>query len=293
MEIRKALYRARSLLEDIGIESFGLDADILLAYILAIDRITLYTRLYDRLSEEEEDRFFRFIARRMTGEPIAYLLSEKEFMGLSFKVTPDVLIPRPETEILVEAGISLVSKMDRPIIIDVGTGSGAIAVSLAKYLKNEPQLFATDISLSALKIAKLNADKLKAKVFFLCCDLLSGFSVKADLIISNLPYVERRNLLKYEPQIALDGGLNGLSFYQRIFSEFHPLLSKNGVLALEIGADQAERISEIAKRQDFGPISLIKDLSGIERVLVTKKLGSSPNLVVKGNCQKLHCKLQI
>lgn len=268
MLIKEALYRAREELQQTGIESFWLDCDLLLAHLLSIDRIALYIKLNERLSSETQNRFFELIERRMAGEPVAYLVGEKEFMGLSFKVTPDVLIPRPETEILVEAGISLASKMNRPTIIDVGTGSGAIAISLAKYLENQPQLFATDISEAALRIARLNADRLKARVFFLASDMLSGLKNKVDLIISNPPYVERGNLLKYEPQIALDGGIDGLSFYRKIFSQSQPFLSKNGFLLLEMGAGQFEAISEIAKRQGFSSISMIKDLAGIERVLV-------------------------
>ncbi|MEK9148647.1 MAG: peptide chain release factor N(5)-glutamine methyltransferase, partial [Candidatus Desantisbacteria bacterium] len=232
MLIKEALYRAREELQQTGIESFWLDGDLLLAHLLSIDRTALYIRFNERLSSAIQSQFFELIKRRKAKEPVAYLVGEKEFMGLSFKVTTDVLIPRPETEILVEAGISLASKMDRPTIIDVGTGSGAIAISLARYLENQPQLFATDISYFALRQAKLNADRLKAKVFFLCSDMLSGLKGKADLIISNPPYVERESLFPYEPQIALDGGIDGLFFYQRIFSESRSWLKKPGFLAI-------------------------------------------------------------
>ncbi|MDI6751958.1 MAG: peptide chain release factor N(5)-glutamine methyltransferase [bacterium] len=268
MLVKEALYRARKELQQIGIESFWLDGDLLLAHLLSIDRTALYINLNERLSSAIQSQFFELIKRRMAKEPVAYLVGEKEFMGLSFKVTTDVLIPRPETEILVETGISLASNMDRPIIIDVGTGSGAIAISLAKYLKNQPQLFAIDISYPALRQAKLNASRLKAKVFFLCSDMLSGLRSKADLIISNPPYVERDSLPPHEPQIALDGGIDGLSFYPRIFSLVHLLLKKQGFLAIEMGAGQSKAISEIAKRQGFSQINTREDLAGIERVLV-------------------------
>jgi release factor glutamine methyltransferase len=268
LTIKEALSKAREKLKQEGIESFWLDGDLLLAFLLGIDRTTLYIKLDERLSSEIESRFFEFIKRRSAGEPVAYLIQEKEFMGLSFKITPDVLIPRPETEMLVETGISLVSKMDRPVIYDLGTGSGAIAISLARNLKNEPHIFATDISPQALRIAKLNADRLKAKIFLLCSSLLSGLKGKADLIISNPPYVQRENLGRYEPQISLDGGIDGLSFYQRIFSQVRPLLKKPGFLVVEMGAGQSEAISKIAKRQGFKTIGITKDLAGIERVLV-------------------------
>jgi release factor glutamine methyltransferase len=182
-------------------------------------------------------------------------------------VGPNVLIPRPETEILVETALSYAEKMDRPAIVDVGAGCGAIAVSLSKLLRNHPKIYATDISERALKIAKQNAERLGAEIQFICCDVLSGIDLCVDIILSNPPYVQTEDIPRYEPKIALDGGADGLSLYPKIMEEARRLLKERGLLLLEVGFGQCSKVVEMAERYGFFT-KIAKDLAGIERVII-------------------------
>lgn len=260
-----------------GLEEPRLEAEVLLAGVLQKDRVYLYVN-YDRpVNEKERQQYREYIKRRVKGEPNAYILGKKEFMSLDFRVTPDVLIPRPETEILVETALDLAGKQPGIRICDVGTGSGAIAVSLAHYLP-ETVVYATDISPAALQIAKDNASHLQAEVHFFQGDLLTSLAGGSpfDIICANLPYIgddEYRCLdsevRDYEPRQALLAPGDGLGLYRRLIPEAYKLLVPGGHLLMEIAIDQGERLVEML--EGFDKIEIIPDLTGRDRVIKARR----------------------
>lgn len=226
------------------------------------------------------------LSRRFTGEPIQYILGKADFMGLSFWINPSVFIPRPETEILVETVIKyvrpLTSLSARPLdILDIGTGSGCIAIALAKFL-GEANIVAIDISKAALEVAESNSrlNSTSDKIEFIHMDIfdlkyrLSG-NRKFDIIVSNPPYIPSDKIkdlpkeVRFEPRLALDGGREGLCFHRRIIKDCHPLLRDNGLLVMEIGSGQYERMKKMFKDSgNLEIIDIIKDYSDIDRVVV-------------------------
>lgn len=265
------------------IEEPHLEAEILLAHALKIKRIELYMQHERVLKEEELAAFKQMILRRIKREPTAYIIGYKPFMSLDLNVTKDVLIPRPETEKLVEESISLVKLTGKDIVhvADIGTGSGAIGVSVAKYCKSA-KVYATDISKAAIGVAESNAEKhgVKERISFYLGDLFSPIpeGIKFDLILSNPPYIKtseikdlQPEISKYEPAGALDGGSDGLDYYKRIVSQAPAYLADSGYLLLEAGYGQAESIIETIKNTGaFRETKKIKDLSGIDRVILAK-----------------------
>jgi release factor glutamine methyltransferase len=215
-----------------------------------------------------------YVKRRTKGEPSAYITGSKEFFGLEFKVNRHVLIPRPETELLVEKAISLCRSSEYSTVADIGTGCGAIAVSLAV---NVPSLkiYAVDVSAKALEVARQNCVKhdVKDRVTLLRGDLLEPLPEPVDLIIANLPYVRESEMpskgpLSFEPQVALNGGEKGLDKIKRLCRQAGKKLNKNGSLLLEIGQGQAEEVKTILHKYfPLGLIEVTKDLAGVERVV--------------------------
>jgi len=241
---------------------------------------------------DKNARFFiaSALKRRIKGEPIQYILGKADFMGLEFKVTPDVLIPRQETEILVETAVKQVTKsqghkVTSVRILDVGTGSGCIAVSLAKLLR-DVEITATDISSKAIEIAEYNAgiNNVSEKIKFINIDLSSSLGVygcaRYDIIVSNPPYIPFGEIntlqaeIQYEPRIALDGGSDGLDFYRRIIiGAAAGLLKKSGSLIMEMGFGQKEEIENIFRESGkYEIIEITKDYSGIDRVIAAQLL---------------------
>lgn len=262
-----------------GAETPRLDAEVLLSYLLGQKRIFLYVHFDQPLTAEELARYREMVKRRAAGEPVAYICGEKEFMGLTFKVTPAVLVPQPDTETLVEAVIERLKGKEGARIADVCTGSGAIALALAHYLP-ESSVTATDISSDALEIAKQNAEALglSERVQFFEGDLLAPLSGETfDAIVSNPPYIPGVDIeglpreVRAEPRIALDGGADGLDFYRRLVHESAALLKDGGFLAVECGDTQAGAIAEMAKGGGFGRTEIVHDLSDKERVVVMWK----------------------
>ncbi len=280
LTIREVLNRTTKYFSGKGIESARLDAEVLLAKVLGVNRIDLYIN-YDRpLVNSELDAYRRVVAERGQRKPIPYITGEKEFMSLNFKVMEGVLIPRPETEILVEAALKYVKKREihQPTILDIGTGTGCIAVSLAKRLPSA-SIYATDISTEALKVAKTNAREhdLIDRITFLQGDLFEPIAklsqqIKFDLIVSNPPYIRTQELkelppeIKYEPFLALNGGKEGLVYYERILDEAPGYLKLDGLVLFEVGAGQAHMVQDISR--NFNTLEIIKDYSSIERVLM-------------------------
>ena len=262
-----------------GADTPRLDAEVLLSHLLGQKRIFLYVHFDQPLTAEELARYREMVKRRAAGEPVAYICGEKEFMGLTFKVTPAVLVPRPDTETLVEAAIERLKGKEGARIADVCTGSGAIALALAHYLP-ESSVTATDISSDALEIAKQNAETLglSERVQFFEGDLLAPLAGETfDAIVSNPPYIPGAEIeglpreVRAEPKIALDGGADGLDFYRRLVRESSALLKDGGFLAVECGDTQAGAIAEMAKDGGFGKTEIVRDLADKERVVVLWK----------------------
>ncbi|MBU1727090.1 MAG: peptide chain release factor N(5)-glutamine methyltransferase [Candidatus Omnitrophica bacterium] len=257
------------------------EAELLFTRALNCDRLSLYADKALVLDKDSSFFISSVLKRRISGEPIQYILGNTEFMGLDFKVTPDVLIPRQETEVLVEAVISWAGKATSLNILDLGTGSGCIAISLAKFIP-WANITAVDFSDNALAVAKENAQSNKVDVDFKRSDLFEVFSlspVTYDLIVSNPPYVASLEIerlqreVKYEPLVALDGGADGLDFYRRIINDSPSFLKDGGLLVVEMGFGQREAIERIfAESGNFEIIEVAKDYSGIERVIAGRKL---------------------
>jgi release factor glutamine methyltransferase len=284
MTIRDALDMAVKELKIANIKTPTLEAGALLCYVMKCDKAFIYAHSDYILSESERIFFFDLVKQRIKGKPFQYIVGNQEFMSLNFKVTPDVLIPRNDTEILVETIINKCKDKDKDKvnIIDVGTGSGCIAVSLAHYIKN-CHVVAVDISREALKVAKFNAllNKVENKITFFNLDILSSsafpFQISYfDVIVSNPPYISSDEILvlqkevrEYEPSIALDGGRDGLAFYKKISEIASKYLKIGGIIAFEVGYKQSQLVSDII-RKNFHEIEVIKDLSGIDRVVLGK-----------------------
>lgn len=281
--IAETLKLASQQLRAASVQNDVLDAQTLLAEALGKDRTYLIVNFNEHLSEELLVKFQRLIARRSAGEPVQYITGHQQFFGLEFEVTPDVLIPRPETELIVEETIRLVEehKISAPIIIDVGTGSGCIAVTLARELE-DAQISACDISEAALTVARRNAAKhdLADRVRFLNSDLLSAFpeTELADFILSNPPYVAanelptlQREVRDWEPHTALTDHADGLSLYRRLLKESPSRLKSGGYLICELGYTQSEAVSAMADSQVWESPRLLDDLQAIPRTLVLRK----------------------
>jgi release factor glutamine methyltransferase len=264
-------------------KSAVLDAQVLLGYVLDVDRATLYTYPERALTSEQEQQFFQLIERRERGEPVAYLTGHKEFYGLDFFVDKRVLIPRPETELLVEIVLNNIRKRINagriPIVADIGTGSGAIPIALAVEEPRLPYLYASDVSSEALDVARLNCQRhhVEQRVRLLHGDLLAPLPEPVDILIANLPYVgtDEMNTLAtdiqaYEPHLALFSGPNGLDLVCRLLMEAKQsaILAREAVLLLEIGYQQRKALSELVN--ELWPranITFKRDFAGWDRVL--------------------------
>lgn len=252
-----------------------LDAEVLLRYVLDAGKAWLLTHGDDTLTGEQAQRYSMLLERRFYGEPIQYITGEAEFYGLIFRVTPDVLIPRPETEHLVEQAITYARDFQHPRIVDIGTGSGAIAVALAHHLP-QARITSIDISEKALVIAKENAarNQVAERIRFLQGDLLMPVErERFDLIVSNPPYVSEADretlsveVRDHEPSLALFAGADGLAVYRRLIPAAHEAFLSGGSLLMEIGYGQSDAIRALLAESDFGQIRFVLDLQGIPRV---------------------------
>jgi release factor glutamine methyltransferase len=267
-----------------GIESARLDAELLLAHCLGIERIQLYIAFERALTEAELAAYRELVKRRAAGEPVAYLIGYREFWSVKIRVQHGVLIPRPETELLVEEGIKLLTACDREAaVLELGTGSGAIAIALAKEMKNS-MLYAEDISSAALDVARQNISEqgLQERIRLVCGNGTTPFKRCAlfDLIISNPPYICSRAISTLAPEIkdheplqALDGGDDGLAFYRQWISQMPPLLRKDGWVVLEIGAEQSEEVSRLFRGAgSFAEIAVKKDHAGHNRAVIARRI---------------------
>lgn len=284
MTVLELLNWSTQYLDEHQIEHPRLNAELLLARSLNLSREGLYAHLKGPSKEEEKKTFEKLVQRRISGEPLQYILGYKEFWSIHFKVDPRVLIPRPETELLVEQSLLIFSETagERTHhILELGTGSGAVAISLAKELRDS-LIVATDISREALILAKENAKSsgVLQRIAFVNGDLFEPFrplrdAGRFDLIVSNPPYIVRseieklaRDVKDYEPIIALDGGEEGMEFHRKIVSQASFYLRRGGWLLLEVGQGQGEKVSKMIEEEGyFNRPERLKDLSGLERVV--------------------------
>jgi release factor glutamine methyltransferase len=257
-----------------------LDSEVILGYCLKKDRLYIYTNPEGTLTPNDEKRYFDLIKRRAQGEPVQYITGTQEFMGLDFSVKPGVLIPRPDTEILVEKVLEKIKSIKDPIIADVGCGSGAISVSLAVY-KKDALIYASDIMDIPLEMTELNSKKnnVDTRVKTIKSDMLKELphqlKGRLDVIVSNPPYIKEsviptlmREVRDYEPYSALSGGGDGLYFYREIIKDSLDFLKDDGIIAFEIGYDQGEAVEELLSERGFKDVECIRDLGNRDRVVL-------------------------
>jgi len=271
MTRKESLSRARKALAANDIEYAPLESELLLRQALRISRFQLYLDLEHKLSPEQEESFRQLVKRRLKGEPTAYITGHREFYGLDFWVNPRVLIPRPESELLVEKLLGLAQNRRAPVIADIGTGCGAIAISLALNLP-QAKLYATDISAPALKVAQLNCQKhgVANRIWLLHGDMLEPLPEPVDFIVANLPYVKQSELdaRGFEPVLALNGGADGLRKIQRLCHQVSGKLRPGGYLLLEIGQGQKRAVTTLlGSLFPLAEIEITPDLSGIDRLV--------------------------
>ncbi|HUX68412.1 MAG TPA: peptide chain release factor N(5)-glutamine methyltransferase [Terriglobales bacterium] len=277
--LRQLLVQAAAALERAGVAEPRLTAAVLLAHRLGRDRAYLYAHSEAELPAEEQAAWERLIARRAAGAPLQYLTGEQEFYGRRFQVSPAVLIPRPETELVVEAALERLPPDAPARIVDVGTGSGCIAVTLALE-RPQAEVVATDRSSAALAVARANAAALGARVAFVETDLLAGLAGPFDLIVSNPPYVAEAELAtlqpevrEHEPRAALVAGPLGTEIYARLIPQAQAALRPGGWLVLELGYESAAAVRELLGA-GWGEVETRRDLQGWERVLVAQVIGA-------------------
>ena len=285
MQIKDILLEGNSILKENNIENPNLKSRILLSNLLEKSKEYLIIHDTDEIDEKIKEIFFKQIDRLKENEPIQYIANHQEFMGFDFYVDENVLIPQPDTENLVEEILMIVDKEKCKYdsnyirILDLCTGSGAIAISLSKILNsNKILIYGSDISENAIKIAEENATRNLARVIFMKSDLFNDIdeAFKFDIIVSNPPYIETDIIaslseeVKYEPILALDGGKDGLKYYKEIVENAKKYLNPNGFLAFEIGYNQKESVENILKENKYINIYSKKDLSGNDRIVIAQ-----------------------
>lgn len=277
MKVQEVLRFGKNFLKNSDIISYDIDAKVLLMFILNIDKVTLLTSNYE-ITKEQYDSYIDVLNRRAKFEPCAYIVNSQEFMSLPFYVDENVLIPRGDTEILVEEAIFLIKENNLKNMLDICTGQGAIAISTSYYTNINCK--ASDISENALTIAQKNAktNKVDNNITFILSDLFDNIKPeKFDIIASNPPYISKEEMetlmvdvKDYEPRIALTDELNGLTFYEIIIKRAKNYLNINGYILLEIGYNQKDDVCNILIENNFKEIRVLKDLNGHNRVICAK-----------------------
>jgi len=280
MNIQSAIIKGANILKDKYIQSAQLDAEILMAKAIGEDRKYIILNNDQNLKEESLKYFQELINERSTRKPIAYLINKKFFWKSEFFVTSDTLIPRPDTEVVIEQILKLTKHQNKMNILDVGIGSGCILLSILKERRN---FYGTgiDINKNCLNISKINAKKLKVynKVRFYKSDVDKFTQGKYDLIVSNPPYINKYNLkylerdiFNFEPKVALDGGLDGLSEIRKVINKSSELIKNKGKFILEIGFDQKNKVINLLKKKGFYINNILKDLAKNDRCIVSTKI---------------------
>ena len=278
MKIIDNLQDGYEILKKNNISSYKIDCEILMSRTLNISREEVLLNLEKRINKAEKEKYFNLINRRKRNEPIAYIVSKKSFWRDNFITNKNALIPRPDSEHLVEQTLKLIKKNQVKKLLDVGVGSGCLSISILKeriYCKCD----AIDLSKNALKLAKINANlhQLSDRIKFYKRDVDNFYNDKYDLIISNPPYIKKHKIkylgtINYEPKIALDGGLDGLEIIKKVISKSKYLLKTNGKLILEIGYDQKYKVINFLKEKNFFINNIIKDYGNNIRCIVSTKI---------------------
>lgn len=271
MTVRSALRAARIALA--ACETADLDAQTLLAHVLGVDRSFLFARSETYLTADQSARCQAAVDRRAAGEPIAYITGAKGFYDIELRVTPAVLIPRPETELLLEEALRLAEGGAGFTVADIGTGSGALAIAFARQ-RPEAKVYASDISGAALAIARQNAERNCAQVAFLVGDLAAPLierGLQVDLLMANLPYIASGELAalevsRFEPRLALDGGADGLDLIRRLLTQIPSFCSEGAWVLLEIGADQGEAVANLLQDRVGARCDILQDYAGLDRI---------------------------
>ena len=281
MQLKHALASAVERLEAAEVGSPRMNAEVLLMFVLGVHRAYLYAHPERELTPEEEARYDEALAQRATGMPSQYIIGHQEFWGLDFVVSPAVLIPRPETEHLVETVLELACDLPRPKIVDVGTGSGCIALALAHELKHA-EVYAVDVSSAALEIASANAARLQldGRVRFVQSDVLKALAVHHDFdfIASNPPYVGfgeadkvQKSVRDFEPRMAVFAGEQGLDVITPLVQQAQKALKPGGWLAVEIGYSMRDAVLNLLHPTMWEDVRVVPDLQGIPRVVAARK----------------------
>jgi release factor glutamine methyltransferase len=262
----------RQRFETEGLDSPRLDAELLLSHALELPRIQLYARFDQPLTDSERDRIRSLVRRRLDREPVAHILGRKEFWSLDLEAHPDALVPRPETEGVVERVLSETDREFEGVIVDVGTGSGAIALALASE-RPRATVWGVDRSSAALAVAARNVERLGLGVRLAESDLLDAAPATIDVVAANLPYIPHGDLerlppeVRREPRVALDGGRDGLGLVRRLLEEAELRLGERGLMVLEVGFDQAAAVAEDLRRRGWTEVQVDADLAGWPRVV--------------------------
>ena len=280
MEINSALNKGSKILREKYIPNSQLDAEILMAQTIKKDRKYILLNSKRLLNKHDLDNFNKLIEERSLGKPVAHLINRKFFWNSEFFVTKNTLIPRPDTELIVEKVLSLTKQKNKINILDIGVGSGCILLSILKERKDFYGI-GIDISEKCLKISKINAIKLKisSRLKLYKSDIDKFDLGKYDFIVSNPPYIKKnelkyldRDVAEFEPKLALDGGLDGLSEIRKVIKKSSELIKKNGMFILEIGFDQKNKVINILKKEGFYINSTLKDLAKNDRCIVSTKI---------------------
>lgn len=279
MNIQELRKKGRDKLINANVYEANIKVDILLQYVLGMTKTELISSSLKEITYSEEKKYIEYLEQIVKGKPIQYITNVQEFMKLNFYVDENVLIPQPDTEILVEETLKKIKEESK--ILDLCTGSGAVAISIEHYLKNKTKLeiFASDISKEAIKIAKKNAEYNNANIKFILSNMFENIKEKDfDILVSNPPYIERNTIqtlskeVQSEPQIALDGGDDGLDYYRIIAKEGHKYVKSGGYILVEIGYNQKESVINIFNKYEekYIDIKCIKDLNRQDRVIEVK-----------------------
>ncbi|PJI09138.1 MULTISPECIES: peptide chain release factor N(5)-glutamine methyltransferase [Clostridium] len=284
MKIKEALFKAYNLLKEKNNEFYREDSQILLCHVIKRDKLFILTNRDYEIDDKLVDKYFECVDMRKKKMPIAYITQKCEFMGLNFTIKSGVLIPRSDTEILVEEVIKRIKNKNYKTVCDVCTGSGAIGLSIAEYV-HEVTVLCTDISPKAVEVASLNCSSLKLqdRVRIEKGNLIRNSierGEKFDVVVSNPPYIREneipelmKDVKDYEPKLALSGGEDGLEFYRKITSMSKKILNDNGLIAYEIGSDEANDVESILKEEGFVHVETIKDLARMDRVVLAVRGG--------------------
>ena len=279
--LRQSLDYVAGALRANGVLEWRVESEVLLRHVLGKSRSDFLTQVYGpdyRLSASQSDRLDTLLRRRLAGEPLAYIVERREFYGLDLEVNEHVLIPRPETELVVDVALERVERIrSEPTIVDIGTGSGAIILAIASHVERA-DLWATEVSSAALDVARKNAERLEHErtVTFVQGDLLAPISRRVDMIVSNPPYIPTAQIdslqaeVRAEPVIALDGGPDGLGLFRRLLSQAKGKMAPGGAFIVELMPEQMDEASDLARRAfpTTGEIEVRNDLMGNSRVLV-------------------------